>query len=561
MIRTKIVSNLEKVLADGRFEDYPAISRLSVLRGERVSFQIVCELIVNAEGGNFSHLFTPSFEGALAKYVTVRQVRHVPATNNGRATPDDDYITRAPRLLPDVLMPLPYGGTAVIVPYQLVSLWVDITLPKDAAEVGEELLTAILTSRPLDPCAANPEPPSFRETLTVEVIDAELPEQKLLFAQWFHSDCLANYYHVEKWSDEHFDIIRRFAVTAKKNGVSMLFTPLISPPLDNVYDTRDLQLAEVTVEGGEYRFSWDKLDRFVDIALEAGFEFLEIGHLFTQGGAAYATKVMGTENGVYRRLFAKDTPCDDPAYTKFLRAMLASFLSHMKERGDDRRCYFHISDEPTKAQLPTYMRAKATVADLLEGYPMMDALSHYEFYESGAVAKPVVLLDHLREFIDHGVEGLWTYNCLAPDHGYSNRFLAMTLARNRSISLLLYKFRIEGFLHWGYNFYNNSGSADCINPFLDTSSGDMFPSGDAFSVYPGDGGEPLESMRLLTFHEALQDLSAFRLCEELYSREEVIAALEDEIGGEIKPTTYLNTSDRMHSLRERINAMIKAKIS
>jgi hypothetical protein len=186
------------------------------------------------------------------------------------------------------------------------------------------------------------------------------------------------------------------------------------------------------------------------------------------------------------------------------------------------------------------MRAKATVADLLEGYPLMDALSHYEYYETGAVVKPIVLLDHLHEFIEHGVKGLWTYNCCAPDHGYSNRFLAMTLSRNRSIALLLYRFNIEGFLHWGYNFYYNSGSADCVNPFLDTSSGNMFPSGDPFSVYPGEGGEPLESMRLLTFHEALQDVAALKLCEALYSRDEVIAALEEMLGDEIKTTTYVN---------------------
>ena len=310
-----------------------------------------------------------------------------------------------------------------------------------------------------------------------------------------------------------------------------------------------------------YRFGWEKLDRYIDIANRAGIEFFEIGHLFTQGGAACATKVMGTVNGEYVRLFSKQTPCDDPEYTKFLRAMLTSFLSHMRARGDDRRCYFHISDEPNGEQLECYMRAKGTVADLLDGYPLMDALSHYEYYESGAVAKPIVLLDHLHEFIEHGVKDLWTYNCLVPDHGYSNRFLSMTLARNRSISLLLYKFRIEGFLHWGYNFYNNSGSADCINPFLDTTSGGLFPSGDAFSVYPGDGGEPLESMRLLTFHEALQDLSAYALCETLYSRDEVIAVLEDEIGGEIKTTTYINDAARMQGLRERINEMIRAKIA
>lgn len=401
----------------------------------------------------------------------------------------------------------------------------------------------------------------MERSLTVDVIDVALLPQTILFAQWLHADCLADYYHVEKWSDAHFDIIEKFTRTAKKNGIRMLYTPLISPPLDNTYDTRDLQLADVEKTEHGYAFGWEKLDRYIDIADRAGIEFFEIGHLFTQGGAACATKVMGKANGEYVRLFPKDTPCDDPEYTKFLRAMLSSFLAHMKARGDDGRCYFHISDEPNGEQLESYMRAKSTVADLLEGYPLMDALSHYEFYESGAVAKPIVLLDHLHEFIEHGVENLWTYNCLVPDHGYSNRFLSMTSARNRSISLLLYKFCIEGFLHWGYNFYNNSGSADCINPFLDTTSGGLFPSGDAFSVYPGEGGEPLESIRLLTFHEALQDLSAYALCEALYSRDEVLAALEDEIGDTIRTTTYINDAAAMMRLRERINQMIKERIA
>ena len=561
MIKHRIVSNLEKVLANGHIEDYAPLPRLSVLRGEHVSFQIVCELITRDAGGNFSTMMKPEFSGALAKYVTVRGVRHVPATNNGRATPDADYICTTPALLPDLLVPLSYEGCLVVPPYQPVALWVDVTVPEDAPEIGESTLSVTLTRHFPDPDRKDETPIVFNDSITLHVIDAALPPQKLLFTQWFHADCLATYYKVTPWSDEHFDIIRRFATTAKKNGINLLFVPLISPPLDNAYDTRDLQLAKVTQVGDTYTFGWETLDRFLDICNEVGISYFEIGHLFTQGGAAYATKVMGTRDGVYCRLFPKKTPCDDPAYTAFLRAMLTSFLAHMRERGEDTRCYFHISDEPTAEHLETYRRAKESIADLLVGYPIMDALSHYEFYESGVVKKPVVILPSLQDFVDHGVEGLWTYNCCVPSDGYSNRFLAMTLARNRSISLLLYKFRIEGFLHWGYNFYNNCASCDPINPVLDTSAGDMFPSGDPFSVYPGDGGEPWESMRLVTFHEAIQDLSAFALCESLTSREEVLTALEEEIGGPIKTTTYLNDAAKMHALRERINRMIAENLN
>ncbi len=553
MLKLKIVSNLEKVLANGRFDDYAEISHLSVLKGERISFQVACEMLPQEPDKNFSLRLTPALEGTLAKYAKVRQVRHVPATNNGRGTPDDDYITTAPAILPDVLAPLPYEGILVLPPSHLVSLWVDVEIPADAEEVGESTLAFSLS-------LSWPKEEVYRSEITLDVIDAVLPKQPILFAQWLHADCLADYYRVPQWSDEHFKIIRRFAATGKKNGFNFLYVPLISPPLDNEADKRDLQLAEITCQNGEYTFGWKNLDRFLDIANEVGIEYFEIGHLFTQGGAARATKAMGMKDGEYCRLFSKDTPSDDPGYTAFLRAMLTSFLTHMKERGEDKRCYFHISDEPMEEHLEAYQRAKESIADLLDGYPIMDALSHYEFYRQGVVKKPIVLLNFLGDFLDHGVEGLWAYNCCGPDHGYSNRFLAMTLARNRSICLLLYKFRIEGFLHWGYNFYNNSSSGNHINPFLDTGAGDNFPSGDPFSVYPGEGGEPWESMRLLTFHEALQDLSAFHLCESLYSRDEVVAVLEEEIGAAIAPTTYLNDAARMQAVRERINAMIRARV-
>ena len=156
--------------------------------------------------------------------------------------------------------------------------------------------------------------------------------------------------------------------------------------------------------------------------------------------------------------------------------------------------------------------------------------------------------------------GLWTYNCCAPAGGYSNRFLNMTLPRNRSLALVLYKYNIEGFLHWGFNFYNTSVSWNPINPLHDTSSGGQFPSGDSHSVYPGEDGSPLESMRLSCFADGLADLSAFKLCEKLYSRDEVISALENFLGAPIKANTYINTPEKMHALRDMINDMIRAKI-
>lgn len=556
MFKSKIISCLDKAMPASSFDSYKSIDKLTVLRGEKASFQILIfgELMSPA---SYSRTISLSFSGGLSEFIQLREVQPVPAINCAKGNPDADFLTTVPSLIPDVLAPLGYENKVFSVPGCLRTVWVDINVPAEGPLPEELTLTVKLSHVPRDPKEASKEE---EHTVSLEVIDATLPESALTFSMWFHHDCLADYYGVPMWSDKHFEIIERFVKCATDNGINTLLTPVLTPPLDNMYDNRYFQLVDITCRGDEYEFGFEKLGKWVDICNKYPVRYFEIGHLFTQGGAKYATKVMGMKDGKLCRLFSVDTPCDAPEYTKFLRALLKAFISYMKERGEDKRMLFHISDEPNDADLETYLKAKESVADLLDGYTLMDALSHYEFYERGVVKKPIVILHHLAEFIEHDVEGLWTYNCTAPDSGYSNRFLAMSLSRNRSISLLLYKFNIEGFLHWGFNFYNNCGSGAHINPFLDTSSGGGFPSGDAFSVYPGAGGEPLESMRLVTFKQGLDDLAAFRLCESLYSREEVISALESFLGEEIKTTTYINDSERMTALRNMINEMIKAKL-
>ena len=132
----------------------------------------------------------------------------------------------------------------------------------------------------------------------------------------------------------------------------------------------------------------------------------------------------------------------------------------------------------------------------------------------------------------------------------------MPLWRTRSIGLQFYKFNIVGFLHWGYNFYNASLSKGTINPYLDTCANYSFPAGDAFSVYPAQNGEALESIRILSFYEALQDVRAFRLAEALCGRERVIEELEKIFGDKIRFDKCATSAAPLLAIREKINEMI-----
>ena len=431
---------------------------------------------------------------------------------------------------------------------QLHAVWVTLD-PRDTVEAGVYPVTVNLMAG--DTVAAS-------ASLTVEVLNADLPEQEMKVTQWFHCDCLANYYDCEPWSERHWRIVESFARTAVENGINLLLTPLLTPPLDTAVggERRTVQLLDVTVTDGAYSFGFEKLDRWIDMCDRVGVRYFEISHLFTQWGAGHAPKVMATVDGDYRRIFGWETDATGPEYTGFLRTMLPAFLAHMKARGDDRRCLFHISDEPSGEQLEQYRRSKAVVADLLEGYTIMDALSNYDFYEQGVVTTPIPSNDHIEPFLAGGVPGLWTYYCCGQCLNVSNRLIAMPSWRNRSIGMQFYKYDIAGFLQWGYNFYNNMHSVDTVDPYSDASGEYWVPAGDAFSVYPAQDGTAYESLRLVVFHEALEDVRAMRLCESFYGKERVMAEIEQVFGRPITFSTCAVMSAEVLAVRARVDELI-----
>ena len=124
----------------------------------------------------------------------------------------------------------------------------------------------------------------------------------------------------------------------------------------------------------------------------------------------------------------------------------------------------------------------------------------------------------------------------------------------------MYKYGLEGFLHWGYNFYNNQFSWDHIDPLLNGNAGHWAGGGDAASVYPGRHGMPLESLRIIAFRQGLEDIRALKLCESLYSKEEVVAAIEKAYGGEIVFEKCANSTAVMQKVRDAVDQMIMAKL-
>ncbi len=549
MIESKIISSLEKVFIDNQMGDFSALESIRMLKNQRLSVQLLHTM--TGEDAPLHTIYSLKIEGELSVYARARSVELVPVMFPVSIY-DDNYLRTTPGLYPDWLQPLHYDGGVSVVKNQLRAVWVEF-MPQGQVTAGQYPITISLMAG--DEVATS-------ATVTVEVLDAELPSQEMLLTQWFHCDSLANYYHCEPWSERHWEIVENFARTAVENGINLLLTPVFTPPLDTRIggERTTNQLIDVTVTNGVYTFGFDKLDRWVDMCDRVGIKYFEISHLFTQWGAGHAPKVMATVDGVYQRIFGWDTDATGEAYSRFLRTFLPAFLAHMKARGDDRRCYFHISDEPHGEQMAQYKASKAVVADILEGYPVMDALSDYTFYCEGVVTMPIPSNNHIQPFIEGGVPNLWTYYCCGQCVDVSNRLIAMPAWRTRCIGMQFYKYDIAGFLQWGYNFYNNMQSVDSINPYANNSGDYWVPAGDPFSVYPAQDGTAYESTRIIVFHEALEDVRAMKLAESYYGKEAVVAEME-KIFGEIRFDRCAKSADEVLAVRAKIDDMIARAIA
>ncbi|MBO7743160.1 DUF4091 domain-containing protein [Paenibacillus sp. MWE-103] len=540
---TRCLHALVKVFPDEELQA-ASYARGSALRGETFDFQVAYRAPA------LTKPIRVSVASGLRASITLREVGLAPSELPCQRRHDDNVLRVAPGLYPDPLYPIDEEQGVTGIHYQWRTIWISVELNEETPPGTHDVTVrfAAATGEKLG-----------EECFRLEVIPAVLPPQTLIHTEWFHADCLANYYGVSVFSDAHWQLMERYLQTAVRHGMNMVLTPHFTPPLDTRVggERPTVQLVDVRKDaGGIYAFGFSRLLRWVELCDRVGIRYFEFSHLFTQWGAKHAPKVMAEEQGELRRIFGWETDAAGEAYTSFLGQYLPALTTFLREQELEGRCYFHISDEPLLEHMPWYRSASELMQAHLSGMPILDALTHYEYYEQGLVQRPIPANDHIEPFLERQVPELWTYYCCVQYRQVSNRFFNMPSARNRVIGVQLYKFRIAGFLHWGYNFWNTQYSLQAIDPYRVTDAGRSFPSGDAFLVYPGKEG-PVESIRLEVFYEGLQDLRALQLLESLAGRDRVLALIEEGLAEPLSFSRYPNDAEWLLGLRERVNRAIK----
>ncbi|MBR2461486.1 MAG: DUF4091 domain-containing protein [Clostridia bacterium] len=554
VVRSTLLSSLVKVFKRSDPLYQPECCRLTALKGEAVSFQI-------AYLSDESATVTVGVESDFGKRLTVRSVEYVNVRFPGfpaHIEQDGNYLTREGGEFPDYLRTL-RGGKLELTKGEYRTIWIEVDV-SSVCKSGDHSITVTLTAEDGTQLCQNVQ--------IITVYNAKLPKATLIHTEWFHTDCIADYYGYEVFDEKHWEAIGNFMKTAAKRGINLLLTPVFTPPLDTAVggERTTVQLVDVKLCRGKYSFNFDKLHRWVKLAQESGIEYFEISHLFTQWGAACAPKVMATVNGKYKRIFGWDTTVEEGGYPAFLQVFLPALVSELKAMGIADKCYFHVSDEPGMDHFAAYTKAKSIIAPYLEGFKIIDALSKIDFYKTGAVEIPIPASNHIEPFLAEDIKERWTYYCCSQGIKTSNRFMAFPLARVRAMGVQMFKYNISGFLQWGYNFYNSQYSKEHINPYVITDAGTesgsvnpAFPAGDSFVVYPGKGGKPEESIRFIAFYHAQTDLRALRALAEKTSYEHVMSLVEEELPEPVTFKEYPRSDYYYIRLRNRVNKELAAE--
>ncbi len=555
MIQIKLVNSMEKVIADREWK--PQSNNYNygtALKGETFAFQLAYSQIDETEK-SFA-LWHVKYECSeeLRDCITLRRVENMPV-RFGAWKYDDNVITKNAGLLPDLLVDCNEESRIIVAPHQWRSFWITVKLP-ETIEAGKYSVTLTMYH---DTGGKEENKEEHSATFTLEVLNAVLPKQQIEHTEWFYTDCIAQAYNVEVWSEEHWRRIEQFFRNQVAHSCTRVLTPLFTPPLDTAvgYERLTTQLIGVHEIGEDkYEFDFSKLERWMKLGIECGYQKFEMAHLFSQWGAKFAPKIIVDGE----KKFGWHTESTSDAYRNFLRAFIPELVKFIEEHNWQDKVIFHVSDEPHLAHLEVYSQCADLLKELLGGkFICTDALSNLDFYRQGYCQLPVPVLTELDEFKEAGVSPLFAYYCCAPEKDTTNRFIFYPGGRTRALGVILYAYNVVGFLHWGYNFWNARMSFKPINPYVSVDADGEFPAGDSFLVYPGEKG-PEDSIRNELICEAFQDYHALRLLESMTSYEYVERLLTDVFGSKITVHNYPVSTEGMETLRNAVNREIKSRL-
>ena len=501
-----VASSLDKVFQDSQ-QPYKAASHIELwaARGETEDAQVAIAVPEDRRVDKASYRFSPLkgprgsriAESRLdGRWIWFINVLHNPAENTNPA----DYLRKAPAFFPDAFLEdretgLRGGATQ--------PLWVSVAVPADAAAgTYRGRIEVFLSYRE----GGNER---FTVPIVVHVWPFALPARpSLRHTEFTHPVGLAHYYHIEPWGEAHWEWLGKCARDMVAHRQDMILTDFFD-------------LVRVTERpGGSLEYDFRRLDRWLDIHLGAGFEWIEGVHLGGRTGG-------WTSPIAFNKWKPAGAPSSvGPARNEYyLERMLKAVRIHLKGRGLGNRYVQHVADEPIPENMASWKAVATKVGRWLPGVPRIDAIETAGLERFCEMRVPQIHCVPPKG--ERGRGETWCYVCVFPQGKYPNRYIDYPSIRNRIIFWLCRTMDLKGFLHWAYNFWGVWGGMPMKvpgAPWYDVTGASQYstdtirlPSGDTHLVYPGRK-ELCSSIRWEVIRKGMEDYELLRLLDEAVRR-------------------------------------------
>lgn len=323
----------------------------------------------------------------------------------------------------------------------------------------------------------------------LKVYDVVIPKESNLFiSNWFGTDNIASQHGLEKWSEDHWEMIRQYALLMRRTRQTHFLIP------------SEILEAEQKPDG-TYKFHFERTKRLISLFLSMGFTHIE--------GNLLAHRKDFKDDYFVVDCCGKTVRAISLEGYDYISQYLKAWKEFLEENGWLELLHQHVADEPTEACAHEYRILSGIVRKHLPGVPLMEAVETYDLDGSVDIWIPKnSYFNENREYFERvrkNGDQLWFYTCCFPGGSYLNRLWDMPLIRTRLLHWGNFRYDLKGYLHWGLNFCWDEDPFHQKNLF--------FPPGDTHITYPG-GSIPWGSVRLEAMRAGVQDYELFSMLAE-----------------------------------------------
>ena len=347
---------------------------------------------------------------------------------------------------------------------------------------------------------------------SVEVIDRVLPApEKWQFHLnlWQNPDAIARVHRVEKWSDEHIEVMKPYMKMLAGAGQKVITATLIHDPWNSqTLDVYSSMIRWTKKKDGSWRYDYTVFDRWVSFMQSLGIDdLIECFSMIPWNLKFY----------YYDEALGRDTVLiaepGTPAYNAHWQPMLADFAKHLKEKGWFGKTVIAMDERPMEAMQKAIAVIKNADKDFkisLAGayHPEIEKDLYYYTVASNQIIEDSTLLERQKA-------GFITSFYTACPEAYPNTFTFSPPAESAWLGWHAANKEYDGYLRWAFNSWPS-------NPLQDSRFG-SWSSGDTYFVYPGYRS----SIRFERLIEGIQDYEKIRVLREKFKKNNQLEKLRE----------------------------------